>query len=327
MPSYHHSIHTVTSPTQNITMTKNVSQSDFTSHFQKLTGNPPLRWQERLFRDHLAKNDIPPVIDVPTGLGKTMVMAIWLIARADQPALPRRLIYVVDRRTVVDQATILAIKIQKRIQALHRLARRGPELELCCKSFPIPAVSTLRGQLADNRVWTRDPSRPAIIIGTVDLIGSALLFSGYRSSYKRRPLEAGMIGQDSLLVLDEAHLSKPFEELLVGREHKDGIPEKNGIEQFQAGQGTPMQVIRMSATSGDSSEAKSSFTLLLDEDGNLKGEDAKDEITCARLGAKKQLTIRTLGEKDDLNKKLVEAAIELALSTDLIGNRQSLWRQ
>jgi CRISPR/Cas system-associated endonuclease/helicase Cas3 len=26
-----------------------------------------------------------PVIDLPTGLGKTMVMAIWLIARAKNP--------------------------------------------------------------------------------------------------------------------------------------------------------------------------------------------------------------------------------------------------
>jgi len=69
----------------------------------------------------------------------------------------------------------------------------------------------LRGQLADNRDWTRDPTRLAINIGTVDLIGSALPFSGYRSSYKRRPLEAGFLGQDSLLVLDEAHLSRPFE--------------------------------------------------------------------------------------------------------------------
>src|SRR6202012_4203285 len=77
-----------------------------------------------------------------------------------------------------------------------------------------PAISTLRGRLADNREWSRDPSRPAIGIGTVDLIGSALLFSGYRSSFKRRPLEAGLLGQDSLLVLDEAHLSRPFEKLI-----------------------------------------------------------------------------------------------------------------
>jgi CRISPR-associated endonuclease/helicase Cas3 len=88
-----------------------------------------------------------------------------------------------------------------------------------------PTISTLRGQLADNREWSRDPSRPAIIIGTVHLIGSALLFSGYRSGYKTRPLHAGLLGQDSLLVLDEAHLSKPFKKLVTS------------FVQFQHGQG------------------------------------------------------------------------------------------
>jgi hypothetical protein len=49
---------------------------------------------------------------MPTGLGKTSVMAIWLLALAEQARrgpefvkLPRRLIWVVDRRVVVDQAT------------------------------------------------------------------------------------------------------------------------------------------------------------------------------------------------------------------------------
>ncbi len=77
-----------------------------------------------------------------------------------------RLVYVVDRRTVIDQATTIAEAIQKNL---------GDD-RLC--------VSTLRGQLADNRDWVEDPSRPAIVIGTVDMVGSRLLFSGYRSSYR-----------------------------------------------------------------------------------------------------------------------------------------------
>ena len=80
----------------------------FITAFTDLTGNAPLSWQRRLYRDHFATGDLPSVIDLPTGLGKTMVMAIWLIARPVAPALPRRLVYVVDRRTVVDQATDLA---------------------------------------------------------------------------------------------------------------------------------------------------------------------------------------------------------------------------
>jgi CRISPR-associated endonuclease/helicase Cas3 len=200
-----------------------MDNSEFKNAFEELTGNSPLRWQERLFHEHFVRNDFHRVIDLPTGLGKTMVMPIWLIARAVNHALPRRLIYVVDRRTVVDQATKLAIDLQTNVaKALPALA-----------GF---AVSTLRGRLADNREWTRDPSRPAIIIGTVDLIGSRLLFSGYRSSFKQRPLDAGLLGQDSLLVLDEAHLSEPFAKLL------------DAIERFQNNQGAAMRVVKMSAT-------------------------------------------------------------------------------
>ena len=151
-----------------------------------------------------------------------MVMAIWLISRTFIPNLPRRLIYVVDRRTVVDQATDIAedfaYLLAPDAKNSEEIAKKKPKLAEQKRKFadtlidlrealrlahaPL-AISTLRGQLADNREWSRDPSCPAIIIGTVDLIGSGLLFSGYRSSYKRRPLEAGFLGQDSLLVLDE----------------------------------------------------------------------------------------------------------------------------
>jgi len=31
----------------------------------------------------------------------------------------------------------------------------------------VVAVSTLRGELADNGEWKADPSKPAIIVGTV----------------------------------------------------------------------------------------------------------------------------------------------------------------
>ncbi len=320
----------------------------FQQKFKDLTGHPPLSWQTRLYRQHFAGNEMdkcPAVIDIPTGLGKTMVMAIWLIARAQHPdKVPTRLIYVVDRRTVVDQATDKAEEFAYLLapdgkDESRKIADRKPELVERKKKYADAlarlratlgdtglAISTLRGQLADNREWSRDPSRPAIIIGTVDLIGSALLFSGYRSSYKRRPLEAGLLGQDSLLVLDEAHLSKPFEELLVGCKDADGMLQKRGIVQFQDGQGKPMCVVRMSATSGNSADSKPPFTLQFDANGNLTGEDANDSTIAGRFGAKKRLTITTLGEKDKLVDKLASAAIELVAPsnpqhTPVIGQR------
>lgn len=296
-----------------------MNADQFHDAFFALTGNAPLSWQSRLFRDHFVKNELSScsVIDLPTGLGKTMVIAIWLIARAVNESLPRRLVYVVDRRTVVDQATTLATKLQRRVQALHRLARRRPELKPLCESFPVPAISTLRGQLADNREWSRDLAKPAIIIGTVDLIGSALLFSGYRSSYKRRPLEAGLLGQDSLLVLDEAHLSKPFEKLIcaIG----DGGPFQKNCDDNMTNR--PMRVIRMSATSEQPNVVAPSLTLQLEKNGNLTADDAKDAVVAARFSANKRLTITTLGEKDDLNHKLAVVAVELARRSELCGKR------
>ena len=52
-----------------------------TEAFAALTGedgerHPPFRWQKRLLR-RLLDADLPKVVDVPTGLGKTSVMALW----------------------------------------------------------------------------------------------------------------------------------------------------------------------------------------------------------------------------------------------------------
>ncbi len=181
---------------------------DFVPAFETLTGHSPFRWQRRLFNDHFVKGDIPAALDLPTGLGKTSVMAVWLLARAQGARLPRRLVYVVDRRAVVDQATEEAERLRNNLSAVPDLKT---SLGLGNSSLPI---STLRGQFIDNRDWLADPAAPAIIVGTVDMIGSRLLFEGYGVSRKMRPYHAGLLGADTLVVLDEAHLVPPFEKLL-----------------------------------------------------------------------------------------------------------------
>lgn len=178
------------------------------AEFHALTGFRPLSWQRRLFTS-LLEGKLPAALDLPTGLGKTSVMAIWLIARAHGARLPRRLIYVVDRRAVVDQATAEAEKLRK---ALESEAKHLKEpLGLGTRKL---AISTLRGAHVDKREWLDDPTAPAIVVGTVDMIGSRLLFSGYGVSSKMRPYHAGLLGADALVVLDEAHLVPPFEKLL-----------------------------------------------------------------------------------------------------------------
>src|SRR6185312_9336013 len=266
-----------------------------------LTGGRPLSWQRRLYEQWL-RDDVPAEIDIPTGLGKTMLMAVWYAARLENPRLGRRLVYVVDRRTVVDQASDVARKMAEAVRDLGQ-----PEI----------AISTLRGQHADDRRWTEDPAQIAIIVGTIDLIGSALLFSGYRSGFKRRPLEAGFLGQDAMLILDEAHLSLPFE-TLVGAIGADGRFQKAADG---SPQGEPLRVVSMSATKARSGALTGQFCLELDGTGDLSAEDAADPVVAERYNAPKKLTVQRVGAKASIVAALAQSAIELAVRPEALGRR------
>ncbi len=90
--------------------------SDLLSSAMGLAPNEAaFHWQKQLLAEFLA-NRIPDALDIPTGLGKTAVMAVWLVARIFGANVPRRLVYVVDRRAVVDQATTVALGLQKFVE-------------------------------------------------------------------------------------------------------------------------------------------------------------------------------------------------------------------
>ena len=86
----------------------------FGDAFFRLTRHRPFAWQRRLFREWFSRGCIPSGCDIPTGLGKTSVMAIWYLALRSGAPVPRRLVYVVDRRAVVDQATTIADEIKEK---------------------------------------------------------------------------------------------------------------------------------------------------------------------------------------------------------------------
>jgi len=230
--------------------------NDFDALFNALTGNPPFPWQRAMYHDWFAQGKIPASCNLPTGLGKTSVVAIWLIALANHPLkMPRRLVYVVNRRTVVDQTTDEVLKYRKNIvgTALDEVLRKLCAIPLTPQASRNPseqdesplALSTLRGQFADNREWSADPARPAVICGTVDMIGSRLLFSGYGIGFKSKPLHAGFLGQDALLIHDEAHLEPAFQKLIDSIRH----------EQDRSKEFTRFHVMELTATSRSGGDA------------------------------------------------------------------------
>ncbi len=85
-----------------------MTRARFETSFAALTGHGPFPWQWALYRRFVSDrpDNIPAFCNLPTGLGKTSVIAVWLIALAtSRERVPRRLVYVVNRRTVVDQTT------------------------------------------------------------------------------------------------------------------------------------------------------------------------------------------------------------------------------
>lgn len=292
---------------------------DFDPAFEALTGHAPFPWQRRLFH-RMSAGDVPPAIDIPTGLGKTAVMAIWLLARAGGAPLPRRLVYVVDRRAVVDQATAVAERLRKNLDDSDLEPIRDG-LGLVDRSLPI---STLRGQHVDNREWMDDPAGPAIIVGTVDMIGSRLLFEGYGVSRRMRPFQAGLLGCDTLVLLDEAHLARPFERLLHAIEKGrrplgvDDVGSEIGrlsgskvSDDFPP----PFKVLPLSATLGSTSGPSAPFTLYRRIDGDVDNgeeDDWTNKTVRQRLNALKTLTVENLTPGASIENVLAERAWNVA---------------
>ena len=268
--------------------------------FEELTSedgerHPPFRWQARLQR-RLLDADPPRIVDLPTGLGKTSVMALWLIALAEGARLPRRLVYVVDRRAVVDQATRFAERLRSNMP--DELAEK-----LGLDAGAGLPISTLRGGFADNRDWLEDPSKPAIVVGTIDMVGSRLLFEGYGVSRGMRPYHAGLLGVDALVLLDEAHLCPPFEALLRQVEsHRD---DKLGPVGDSDAVPPPFRLMSLSATGRDVSETLPGAVF------QLEAEDREEPVVEQRLAARKRLKVTDLTAGTSLAEALAGRAIEV----------------
>ena len=189
---------------------------DFLPFFRDVHGCDPFPWQQRLTNDVLERRAWPTVIDLPTGTGKTAVLDTAVFAMAAQPEVtPRRAVFVIDRRIVVDQVCERARRLQSRIQSGNTpvLQRVRERLSTLSDGEPL-GVAALRGGIPVDHEWTQRPDQPWVVVSTVDQFGSRLLFRGYGVKPGMWPIHAGLAGNDCLVILDEVHLSVPFAQTL-----------------------------------------------------------------------------------------------------------------
>jgi len=207
-----------------------VTIEQFERYFFALNEFPPYPWQCDLAR-RCVSGDWPGALDLPTGSGKTGCLDIAVFALACQATLPaaerttpRRIFFCVNRRVIVDAAHQRALRIAERIAnaeregtgILNEIARalRAIAGTADRKEAPPLDVLELRGGIYRDNRWARSCRQPTIVCTTVDQIGSRLLFRGYGVSPNAAPIHAALIAYDSLILLDEAHISEPFRQTL-----------------------------------------------------------------------------------------------------------------
>jgi CRISPR-associated endonuclease/helicase Cas3 len=256
-----------------------LTAEDFSTFIHEVHGYPPFPWQKRLLAQVAAKGEWPHTLDLPTGSGKTAAIDIALFhlaLEADRFAerrAPVRIAFVVDRRLVVDDAFERArlLEAALAVPAGDVTARVAERLKVLSGDGPPLIARRLRGGIPREDDWARTPSQPTVLCSTVDQVGSRLLFRGYGVSDSMKPVHAGLIGSDCLILLDEAHLAEPFRQTL------DWVERYRG-EKWRKEKGVaPWGFARLSATPGEKSEDVFS----LDDD------DRKNPILRQRLEAEK----------------------------------------
>lgn len=276
--------------------------SNFRQFFFELHERNPFPWQEAL-AERVCVGDWPDVIDLPTASGKTACIDVALFAlalRGDE--VPRRIFFVVDRRLVVNEAHLRMKAICKKLCKANMgvLGAVADSLKQLAGADEPLRVYEMRGGAFRDETWVKNPLQPTVVASTVDQVGSRLLFRGYGVSENSWPIHAGLIGNDALIILDEAHCSRAFAQTL------QRIEQYRGDSWAEDPIRSPFQFVEMTATPSRDRRERFSTT----------DADRGSEVFKKRLHASKPTRlIEVKGKKDDFIKLadgLISQATDLA---------------
>jgi CRISPR-associated endonuclease/helicase Cas3 len=162
--------------------------TEFEAFFEAATGHRPHGYQARIARDGL-----PSVVEAPTGTGKTGVILAWLWRRLSEEhglATPRRLIYALPQRSLVDQVAGEARKWLANLALTDEVA--------------LHVVMGGRGETQGD--WREEMHKPAIVVGTVDSLVSKALNRGYGIGRAIFPIDYALVTNGAQWIIDEIQL-------------------------------------------------------------------------------------------------------------------------
>jgi CRISPR-associated endonuclease/helicase Cas3 len=184
---------------------------NFRDLFQETVENPPYDYQCRLAcgergtrekSEWLADGTTcqSQLINIPTGLGKTAAVVfawLWNRVHLQKPDWPRRLVYCLPMRTLVEQTRDEARKWVESLAKEKLIPGKQPRIVI------LMGGEELEG---DTNNWDIYPEEDAILIGTQDMLLSRALNRGYGMSRARWPMHFGLLNNDCLWVMDETQL-------------------------------------------------------------------------------------------------------------------------
>jgi CRISPR-associated endonuclease/helicase Cas3 len=175
-------------------------------------GRTPFPYQ----RDLAECEALPELLEVPTGTGKTAAAVLgWLWRRRHEKwrdATPRRLVYCLPMRVLVEQTRASAVRWLKNLGLLAGEAtfegERLQRYQVDWGQVGKVAVVTLMGG-ESQRDWREHPEYEVIIVGTQDMLLSRALNRGFAMAPQMWPVDFGLLNVDALWVMDEVQLMGP----------------------------------------------------------------------------------------------------------------------
>lgn len=278
----------------------------------------PFPWQSRLARQVFARG-WPDCIDLPTASGKTACIDVAVFVLACQASLPaeqrmvgRRIFFTVNRRVIVDEAFERARHLAQKLldardgvlkgvaDALRSLNENRDD----ARTPPLD-IAQLRGGVYRDTAWARSLTQPMVVCTTADQLGSRLLFRGYGVSDSMKSVHAALCACDSLVLLDEAHVTRAFSQTM------------RLLPRYQSLHATtkPLTFVQMTAT--PAGKVESSFM--------LNDDDHRNDTLARRQSASKPAMLVKLDKKksvvDEIARRATESISDSRRAIGIIVNR------
>jgi len=203
--------------------------------FRQAANAEPHGYQERIARDGL-----PEVVRAPAGAGTAGLILAWLwlwrrLHGPDPAGTPRRLIYALPQRSLAEPASG---------QARRWLANLGLTDE-------VTLHVALGARWETQGEWRDDPHKPAIVIGTVDALGSKALNRALDLSRAIFPIDFALVTNGAHWIIEEPELCPQATTTLrqlAGFAARLGTAEPFGLTGLSTSSKNPIQILDIERT-------------------------------------------------------------------------------